>query len=112
MILERIYEPLFENSSHGFRPGRSPHTALQQIEQEWTAVKWMVDMDIRDYFTTINHELLVALLEKKIEDTRFMSLIKAMLKAGYLEEWTFHATYSGVPQGSIEIGRASCRERV
>src|SRR5713226_3338912 len=101
MILERIYEPLFENSSHGFRPGRSPHTALQQIEQEWTAVKWMVDMDIRDYFTTINHQLMVALLEKKIEDTRFMSLIKAMLKAGYLEDWTFHATYSGVPQGSI-----------
>lgn len=101
MILERIYEPLFENSSHGFRPGRSPHTALQQIEQEWTAVKWMVDMDIRDYFTTINHELLVALLEKKIEDTRFIRLIKAMLKAGYLEDWRFHATYSGVPQGSI-----------
>jgi RNA-directed DNA polymerase len=56
MILEQIYEPLFENGSHGFRPGRSPHTALQQIEQEWTAVKWMVDMDIRDYFTTIHHK--------------------------------------------------------
>jgi RNA-directed DNA polymerase len=50
IILERIYEPIFETSSHGFRPGRSPHTALEQIGQEWTAVKWIIDMDIRSYF--------------------------------------------------------------
>src|SRR5438876_9337621 len=50
MILERIYEPIFEDSSHGFRPHRSPHTALEQIGQEWTAVKWIIDMDIRSYF--------------------------------------------------------------
>ena len=50
IILERIYEPIFDDRSHGFRPGRSPHTALDQIEQEWTAVKWTIDMDIRDYF--------------------------------------------------------------
>src|SRR5258708_35819363 len=61
----------------------------------------MVDMDIRDYFTTINHELLVELLKKKIDDTRFLRLIQAMLDAGYLENWTYHTTYSGVPQGSI-----------
>jgi retron-type reverse transcriptase len=60
-ILERIYEPIFEDSSHGFRPGRSPHTALQQIGQQWTAVKWMIDMDIQSYFDTINHELLMSL---------------------------------------------------
>jgi RNA-directed DNA polymerase len=100
-ILERIYEPIFEDRSHGFRPGRSPHTALHQIEQEWTAVKWILDMDIKSYFDTINHELLMALLEKKIEDKRFLRLIRAMLDAGYLEEWTYHTTYSGVPQGSI-----------
>jgi retron-type reverse transcriptase len=50
VILERIYEPIFEDSSHGFRPGRSPHTALLQIDHDWTAIKWIVDMDIRDYF--------------------------------------------------------------
>src|SRR5947209_5460176 len=55
IILERIYEPVFENSSHGFRPHRSPHTALEQIGEGWTAVKWLIDMDIRDYFTTIPH---------------------------------------------------------
>jgi len=101
IILERIYEPIFENSSHGFRPGRSPHTALEQIGKQWSAIKWIVDMDIRSYFDTINHELLMALLAKKIEDKRFLHLIQAMLDAGYLEDWTYHATYSGVPQGSI-----------
>jgi group II intron reverse transcriptase/maturase len=101
IILERIYEPIFEDSSHGFRPGRSPHTALQQIGQHWTAVKWMIDMDIQSYFDTINHGLLLSLLEKKIEDKRFLSLIKAMLDAGYLEDLRYHASYSGVPQGSI-----------
>jgi group II intron reverse transcriptase/maturase len=101
IILERIYEPVFENSSHGFRPGRSPHTALEQIGHEWTAVKWLIDMDLRDYFTTIPHDLLMGVLRKKIADERFLRLIQAMLDAGYLEDWIFHRTYSGVPQGSI-----------
>jgi group II intron reverse transcriptase/maturase len=101
IILERVYEPVFEDSSHGFRPGRSPHTALEQIEQKWTAVKWLVDMDLQSYFDTIPHDVLISLLEKKIEDKRFIRLIQAMLDAGYLEDWTYHTTYSGVPQGSI-----------
>jgi retron-type reverse transcriptase len=50
IILERIYEPIFENSSHGFRPGRSPHTALEQIGNQWSSIKWIVEMDIRSYF--------------------------------------------------------------
>jgi RNA-directed DNA polymerase len=58
-------------------------------------------MDIRDSFNTIPHDLLVELLSKKIEDKRFLRLIQAMLDAGYLEDWRYHATYSGVPQGSI-----------
>jgi group II intron reverse transcriptase/maturase len=101
ILLERIYEPIFEESSHGFRPGRSPHTALKQIGDQWQSVKWLVDMDIRDYFTTIKHDLLMGFLAKKIEDKRFLRLIQAMLDAGYLEDWTYHTTYSGVPQGSI-----------
>jgi group II intron reverse transcriptase/maturase len=101
IILERIYEPIFEETSHGFRPGHSPHTALTQIGEQWHGIKWLVDMDIRDYFTTINHELLMSFLAKKIEDKRFLCLIQAMLDAGYLEEWSYHTTYSGVPQGSI-----------
>jgi RNA-directed DNA polymerase len=88
IILERIYEPIFEETSHGFRQGRSPHTALKQIGEQWGSIKWIIDMDIRDYFTTINHQLLVDLLKKKIDDTRFLRLIQAMLDAGYLEDWT------------------------
>src|SRR6266516_3277491 len=101
MVLERIYEPIFEERSHEFRPERSPHTALQYLDRQGDAVKWWIDMDIRDYFTTINHDLLMQFLQKKIEDKRFLHLIQDMLEAGYLEEWTFHTTYSGVPQGSI-----------
>jgi len=107
IILERIYEPIFDDHSHGFRPKRSPHTALEQIGRQWTAVKWFVDMDIRDYFNTIPHDLLMELLKKKIEDTRFLGLIQAMLDAGYLEDWHYHATYSGVPQGSIGALRST-----
>ena len=87
-LLERIYEPIFEESSHGFRPERSPHTALQYIDRQGDAVKWWIDMDIRDYFTTIPHALLMGILRKKIADERFLRLIQAMLDAGYLEEWS------------------------
>ena len=100
-LLEAYYEPQFSPLSHGFRPGRSPHTALTQIGDQWQSIKWLVDMDIREYFTTINHDLLMSFLAKKIEDKRFLCLIQAMLDAGYLEEWTYHKTYSGVPQGGL-----------
>ncbi len=93
-ILEKIYEPIFAESSHGFRPGRSPHTALEGIKQKWQAVKWLVDMDLRSYFDTINHDLLMSFLQKKIGDTRFLRLIKAMLDAGYLEDRTYHPPYA------------------
>jgi group II intron reverse transcriptase/maturase len=101
IILERMYEPIFKDTSHGFRPGYSPHTALTQIGEQWQSIKWLIDMDIRDYFTTINHDLLMGLLAKKRDDTRFLRLIRAMVDAGYLEEWSYHTTYSGVPPGSI-----------
>jgi len=100
-ILERIYEPIFRNSSHGFRPRRSCHTALKRIQSQWTGVKWIIDMDIKGYFDNIDHDIIMRLLERKIADKRFLELIKAMLKAGYLENWKFHATHSGTPQGGI-----------
>jgi RNA-directed DNA polymerase len=58
-------------------------------------------MDIKGFFDNINHDTMVKLLEKRIDDKRFLKLIKAMLKAGYLEDWKFHVTYSGTPQGGI-----------
>jgi len=101
IILERIYEPIFRDSSHGFRPKRSCHTALTRIRQQWTSVKWIIDMDVKGYFDNMNHDIMMKLLERRIDDKQFLNLIKAMLKAGYLEDWKFHATYSGTPQGGI-----------
>ena len=101
MILERIYEPLFKHSSHGFRPKRSCHTALQSMQRGWTGTKWFIDIDIKGYFNNINHDILMELLKKRIEDTQFLDLIRAMLKAGYVEDWQYHKTHSGTPQGGI-----------
>ena len=101
MILERIYEPLFKDSSHGFRPKRSCHTALKSMQKYWTGTKWFIDIDIKGYFNNINHEILMELLKIRIEDTQFLNLIRDMLEAGYVEDWQYHKTYSGTPQGGI-----------
>lgn len=101
MILERIYEPLFKDSAHGFRPHRSCHTALKSMQHGWTGTKWFVDIDIKGYFNNIDHDILMELLKKRIEDHQFLTLIRDMLQAGYVEDWQFHKTYSGAPQGGI-----------
>ncbi|WP_042355079.1 group II intron reverse transcriptase/maturase [Bacillus rubiinfantis] len=100
-ILEAIYEPKFSKSSHGFRPNRSCHTALKQVKREWTGIKWVIEGDIKGFFDNINHEILVNILNENIHDGRFLELIKRMLEAGYMEDWVFHKTYSGTPQGGI-----------
>jgi RNA-directed DNA polymerase len=101
ILLEQIYEPAFKESSHGFRPRRSCHTALRHLQRCWTGVKWIIDMDIRGFFDNIDHEILIKLLKKRIDDKRFIGLIEAMLKAGYLDDWKYHSSYSGTPQGGI-----------
>lgn len=101
ILLEQIYEPLFSQHSHGFRPNRSCHTALENIRAVWTGVKWLVDVDVVGYFDNIDHDILIGLLEKRIHDSRFIGLIRGMLKAGYMEDWVYHRTYSGTPQGGI-----------
>ncbi len=101
MLLERIYEPNFSNYSHGFRPNRSCHTALTQLRETWAGTKWIVDMDISGFYDNINHNKMVEILRKKINDDKFIGLIVKFLKAGYLEDWKFSETYSGTPQGGI-----------
>lgn len=100
-LLEAVYEPVFSDRSHGFRPGRSCHTALKQIVNSWKGSKWMCDVDIKGYFDTIDHETLLRLLARKIDDRAFLKLIRAFLKAGYLEDWKYNVTYSGTPQGGV-----------
>jgi len=101
LLLERIYEPVFSPHSHGFRRGRSCHTALEHIKDTWTGVKWLVDVDVVGFFDNIDHSILIDLLNRKIDDKRFIRLIEGMLKAGYMEDWSFNATYSGTPQGGV-----------
>ena len=100
MILEAIYEPTFENCSHGFRPHRSCHTALTQVKREFTGAKWIVEGDIHACFDNFDHHVLIDLLRKRINDEAFIELIWKFLKAGYMEQWEYHCTYSGTPQGS------------
>jgi group II intron reverse transcriptase/maturase len=100
-ILNRIYEPIFSDHSHGFRKGRSCHTALTEIRKTWTGVKWLVEVDVKGYFDNIDHTVLLELLERRIDDKKFLSLIRSMLRAGFLEQWRFNETHSGTPQGGI-----------
>ncbi|MRX56884.1 group II intron reverse transcriptase/maturase [Bacillus idriensis] len=101
MILESIYEPNFSDRSHGFRPERSCHTALTQLKERFTGAKWFIEGDIKGFFDNIDHHTLIAILKRKIEDEAFINLIWKFLKAGYMEEWRYHKTYSGTPQGGI-----------
>ena len=100
MLLESIYEPVFSDNSHGFRPKRSCHTALQQIRNTFTGAHWFVEGDIEACFDSFDHHVTVSLLRRRIDDEAFLSLIWKFLKAGYMEQWTYHRTYCGTPQGS------------
>ena len=101
MILEAIYEGYFEYSSHGFRPNKSCHTALTHIQNSFIGTKWFIEGDIKGFFDNISHEVLINTLKERINDERFIRLIRKFLNAGYMEDWKFHKTYSGTPQGGI-----------
>ncbi|MBU0510795.1 MAG: hypothetical protein KJ638_03720 [Chloroflexi bacterium] len=98
LILEAIYEPTFSEASHGFRPGKSCHTALASVKK-LHGVRWWVEGDIKGFFDHLDHDTLLRILSKRITDQRFLHLIKQFLRAGYVENWKYHQTYSGTPQG-------------
>lgn len=101
MILEAIYEPNFSNSSHAYRKEKSCHSALLEIKRTFTGGKWFIEGDIKGFFDNIEHHTLVKILRRRIADETFIDLIWKFLRAGYLDEWKFHNTYSGAPQGGI-----------
>jgi len=101
IILECIYEPTFSNLSHGFRPNRSIHSAIAQIET-WKSATWFIEGDISQCFDDVDHRVLESILRERINDERFIRLINKLLKAGYLDtEPQFHKTKLGTGQGSI-----------
>jgi len=101
MVLTAYCEPRFSPYSHGFRPGKGCHTALRQIHHSWKGTKWFIEGDIKGCFDNIDHTVLLSILSRDIKDNRFLKLIRQLLRAGYMEDWRYQATYSGTPQGGI-----------
>ena len=103
MILERIYEVDFCNTSYGFRPDRSCHQALSVLGEiiATRKVNWISDADIKGFFDNVSHSSLLELLKKRIDDPRMLWLIERFLHAGVMIDGQRHDTDSGVPQGSV-----------
>src|SRR5215471_6523501 len=102
-ILEAIYEPVFLETSYGFRPGRSCHDALRQLNQEVMTkpVNWVADLDLAQFFDTMPHTEILAVLAPRIADTTFLRLIARMLKTGVQTPGGVVQDELGSPQGSI-----------
>src|SRR5579884_4035311 len=100
-LLEAYFEPQFSDHSHGFRPKRGCHTALREIYHHWRGVTWLIEGDIAQCFEKLSHELLIEVLKEHIHDGRFLKLLQDLLDAGYMEDWTYNQTLSGVPQGGV-----------
>lgn len=103
LILDAYYDPQFSDKSHGFRLNRGCQSALEAIHTKdgWKSVKWFVEGDISDCFGSIDHDILIQIMRQKILDNRFLRLIRNLLKSGYMEDWKYHTTMSGAPQGGI-----------
>ena len=101
LVLDCIYEPSFSNLSHGYRPNRSIHSAVAQI-QTWKSSTWLIEGDISACFDEVDHRVLESILRERISDERFINLINKLLRAGYLDTaLNFTGTNLGTGQGSI-----------
>ena len=101
MLLEAYYEPRFRDSSHGFRAGRGCHTALTYVRQKFDSKGWFIEGDIKGCFDHIDHRVLMDIMSKDIQDGRLLHLIQMALEAGYVDDWVYHKTHSGTPQGGV-----------
>jgi RNA-directed DNA polymerase len=101
MILEPIFEADFYACSHGFRRNRSTHTALRDAARMFPQTTWTIEGDIVGCFDNIPHGKLMKAVEQRIADEKVLKLTQAFLAAGYLEQWQYHKTYSGTPQGGV-----------
>jgi group II intron reverse transcriptase/maturase len=101
LLLDAYYDVQFSDLSHGFRPGRGCHSALRDVANTWTGTTWFIEGDVADCFGSFDHSVMLSTLAETIHDGRFLRLMRNMLKAGYLEDWVWNATLSGVPQGGV-----------
>jgi len=102
-ILNQIYEVDFKGFSYGFRPGRSPHQALDALAVgiQWKRVNWVLDADIRGFFDNMSHEWTMKFIEHRVADRRILRLIQKWLKAGVSEDGQWSETKLGTPQGAV-----------
>lgn len=101
-VLEPIFEADFLECSFGFRPKRSAHDALQVlIDETWQGRRWVVETDIASCFEAISHSRLMQAVEERICDRQTLKLLRAMLRAGVLEEGSVRKPVSGTPQGGV-----------
>lgn len=103
LVLEIIFEPKFKDTSHGFRPRRGCHTALQKV-RSWSGASWYLEGDIKSFFDSIDHHILAKLLEKHISCRQTINLYWKFVHAGYVEHENrdkIIETHEGVPQGGI-----------
>src|ERR1700733_3966759 len=102
-ILNQIYEVDFRGFSYGFRPGRSPHQALDALNVgiQRKRVNWILDADIRGFFDNMSHEWTMKFMEHRVADPRILRLIRKWLKAGVSEEGEWSETTAGTPQGAV-----------
>jgi group II intron reverse transcriptase/maturase len=101
LLLEAYYDVQFSDRSHGFRPGRGCHTALREVANTWTGTTWFIEGDVSDCFGSLDHHVMLSTLAESIHDQRFLRLVRNMITAGYLEDWIWHETLSGAPQGGV-----------
>lgn len=100
IVLTPIFDPDFSEFSYGFRPGHSQHQAIRQVQEYVNeGRRTAVDVDLSKFFDRVNHDLLMTLLGRKIQDKRLLKLIALYLRAGIVEEGTLLETREGVPQG-------------
>ena len=100
-ILSDIYEPLFSEHSHGFRPNRSCHTAMEEaLGYLNEGYEWIVDFDIKKFFDTVNHDKLISIIREQVNDSATLHLIRSFLNAGIMENGLQSPIEDGVPQGS------------
>jgi RNA-directed DNA polymerase len=101
-VIEPVFEADFEPCSFGFRPRRAAHDALQLILDEcFRGRRWVVETDIADCFEAIPHERLMQAIEERIVDRQILKLLRALLRAGVMEEGTVRRSVSGTPQGGV-----------
>jgi group II intron reverse transcriptase/maturase len=101
MLMEPIFEADFYTCSHGFRRNLSTHTALRDVARMFPRTTWTIEGDVVGCFDNIPHGPLMKAVEKRIADEKVLKMVRAFLAAGYMEQWQYHKTYSGTPQGGV-----------